>query len=128
MRKGLWRHVGLGGEEPSPTATINVHLGRETEGSGHCHLGVVSQECDGKKEQQNKKRLCVCRRLIPAREPTEFWLGVERVAEGQEKEGARMVVNYWLTVYSLVASVSHATVPSVMLLRTNEYIYLKVNA
>lgn len=34
----------------------------------------------------------------PATEPTEFWLGVGRVAEGQEKGGARMVVNQWLTV------------------------------
>lgn len=93
MRKGLWRRVGLHGEEPSPTATINIHLGRETEGSDHCHLGAVSQECYGKKGQQNKRRLCGCRRLIPATEPTEFWLGVGRVAEGQEEEGTRMEVS-----------------------------------
>lgn len=36
--------MGLGGGEPSPTATINVHLGRNAEGSDHYHLCAVSQK------------------------------------------------------------------------------------
>lgn len=107
MRKGLWRHVGLGGEEPSPTATINVHLGRETEGSDHCHLGAAHRSAMERKNSRTKEGF-VDAAGCPATEPTEFWLGVGRVAEGREKGGARMVVNQWLTVYSMVASVSHA--------------------
>lgn len=42
--------MGLRGEEPSPTATINIHLGRETEGSDHCHLGAMERRDSRTKE------------------------------------------------------------------------------